>query len=167
MNINKIQVAGNLTKQPEMRTTQTGIAVMSFSLAVNRVWKDKQGNKQEEVEFINCVAWARTAEVINQYAIKGQNLFIEGTLKTSNYQDKTGITRYKTEVIVSEMQFGQKPKGAVAPAQEVAATAPLGTPDTTAAQIPKDEIPVIQDEPSTTGSAPLQSDDIDPKKIPF
>lgn len=118
MNINKIQASGNLTKQPEMRTTQTGTAVMSFSLAVNRTWKDKQGVKQEEVEFINCVAWGQIAIIINGYAVKGQNLYIEGRMKTSNYKDTSGITRYKTEVIVSEMQFGQKPKGAEAPPQD-------------------------------------------------
>ena len=145
MNINKVQASGNLTKQPEMRNTNTGTAVMSFSLAVNRVWKDKQGDKQEEVEFINCVAWGRTAEIITQYAVKGQNLFIEGRLKTSNYQDKNGVTKYKTEVIVSEMQFGQKPKEAEASPQGGTAAPATGQPASTTGGNSQEDIPVIEE----------------------
>lgn len=162
MNINKVQASGNLTKQPEMRHTQNGNSVMSFSLAVNRVWKDKQGMKQEEVEFINCVAWGRTAEVISQYAVKGQNLFIEGRLKTSNYQDKNGVTKYKTEVIVSEMQFGQKPKGAQEspPQGGTAAPATGNRPSTTGGKIPEEEIPVIQEEEDVVPGIDLKDSEI-------
>lgn len=123
MNLNKAQVIGNLTKTPELRTTKTGKNVISFSLAVNKFWKDQNGQKQEAVEFINCVAWSRTAEIIGQYAIKGQNLYVEGSLQTRNYEDKDKVTRYVTEIVVYQMQLGQKPKSA----QDNPAPAPVPT----------------------------------------
>ncbi len=126
MNLNKAQVIGNLTKTPELRTTKNGKHVMAFSLAVNKFWKDQSGQKQEATEFINCVAWGRTAEIIGQYAIKGQNLYVEGSLQTRSYEDKNKVTRYVTEIVVYQMQLGQKPKSAQDNPASV--SAPTSTP---------------------------------------
>lgn len=111
MFVNKAIIVGNLTKDPELKSTTTGRKVVSFSMATNKNWKDRQGNKQESVEYHNCVAWGRTAEVIAEYAKKGQKLYIEGFLQTRSWE-KDGVKRYSTEIVVDIMQLGSKPGGA-------------------------------------------------------
>lgn len=108
MYINKVQLYGNITKAIELKTTQGGNSVTSFSLATNRTYKDKDGNKKEEVQFHNLVAWGKTAELINQYCGKGSPLYVEGRLQTRNYEAKDGSKRYVTEVVIESMQFGPK-----------------------------------------------------------
>lgn len=108
MYINKVQLYGNITKAIELKTTQGGNSVASFSLATNRTFKDKEGNKKEEVQFHSCVAWGKTAELINQYCGKGSPLYVEGRLQTRNYEAKDGSKRYVTEVVIETMQFGPK-----------------------------------------------------------
>lgn len=111
MNINLVQICGRLTRTPENRTTQNGSIVASFSVASNRSWKDKQGQKVEETEFHNVVAFGRTAEVISQYFLKGDEIYIQGRLKTSSWDDKqSGQKRYKTDIIADRFEFGQKAK---------------------------------------------------------
>lgn len=105
MNLNNIVVAGRLGADPELKTTNNGKSVSSFSIATNRTWKDQQGNKQEQTEWISCVAWGRTAEVISQYFKKGKEIYIEGRLQTRMWKDKNDIKHYKTDVIVSGFQF--------------------------------------------------------------
>jgi len=104
--INRTLLAGNLTRDPEIRYTPKGTAVLSASLAVNRVWKDDSGEKREEVSFIEFVAFGRTAETIAQYFKKGGNIFIEGRLKQESWEDKqTGQKRSKVVVIADSFQF--------------------------------------------------------------
>lgn len=115
MNINHIVVAGRLGGDPELKTTQGGSTVATFSIATNSTWKDKNGQKQQQTEWINCVAWGKTAEVISQYFKKGKEIYVEGRLQTSSWVDKNSVKRYKTQVIVSVFQFvghdtEQKPK---------------------------------------------------------
>jgi len=110
MYLNKTTIIGNLTRNPELKALPSGDKVANFSLATNRTWKDKQGNKQEEVEYHNCVVFGRQAETIAQYMVKGSQLLIEGRLKTSSWDDTTsGKKMYKTEIIVESSQFGNKP----------------------------------------------------------
>lgn len=108
MNLNKVMLIGNLTRNPELRSTQSGQSVCTFSLATNRNWTDKQGQKQQDVQFHNCVAWGKTGELINQYMTKGSSLFVEGRLQTRNYLAKDQTKRYVTEVVVENMQFGAR-----------------------------------------------------------
>ncbi len=112
MNLNLVQVCGRITRDPEVVTTQNGTQITKFSVASNRVWNDKNsGNKHEEVEFHNIVSFGRTAEIIAQYFNKGDEIYIQGRLKTSNWDDKeTGQKRYKTEIIAEKFEFGQKAK---------------------------------------------------------
>ncbi len=148
MNINLVQVCGRLTKTPESRTTTGGVVVLSFSVATNRTWKDKQGQKQEEVEFHNVTAFGRTAEVISQYFLKGDEIYIIGRLKTSSWDDKkTGQKRYKTDIIAERFEFGQKSKANQGGQEH---------PEPSQDQIKQEDIPVVE-----------VDEEIDVKDIPF
>lgn len=107
MYINKVFLYGNLTRDPELKAIPSGQQVANFSLATNRTYKDKNGQKQETTEFHNIVAFGRTAEVIAQYVKKGRPLFVEGRITTRSWDDKeTGKKNYRTEIIVENFQFG-------------------------------------------------------------
>lgn len=103
MDLNKVMLIGRLTRDPEVRTTPTGQSVASFAIATNRAWKDKQGAKQEKVEYHNIVAWRKLAEIIQQYVKKGSRLYIEGRLETRSWNDQTGVKKYRTEVVADNM----------------------------------------------------------------
>jgi len=104
-NLNKVMLMGNLTRDPEMRYTSNNLPVVRFGLAVNRRWKSQQGEQQEETMFIDCAAFSRTAEVINQYFHKGKPIFIEGRIRLDRWQDKEGNNRSKHEIIIEQFQF--------------------------------------------------------------
>ena len=104
-NLNKVMLMGNLTRDPELRYTPSNTAVVNLGLAINRRWRNQQGEQQEETSFIDCEAWGRTAEVINQYLKKGRPIFIEGRLKLDQWQDKDGGNRSKLKVVVENFQF--------------------------------------------------------------
>lgn len=118
MSLNRATIIGNLTRNPELRTTTTGQSVASFGVATNRVWTDKSGQKQEQVEFHNVVAWARLAEICNQYLAKGRKVYIEGRLQTRDWEGQDGVKRQRTEIIAENMimldRAGQS--GSAAPA---------------------------------------------------
>ena len=101
---------GNLTKDPELKSLPSGIQVCNFSIATNRTWKDKDGNKQESADFHNIVIFGRQAETVHQYMRKGSAMFIEGRLQTRSYDAKDGTKRYVTEVVAERTQFGPRPQ---------------------------------------------------------
>jgi single-strand DNA-binding protein len=105
MYLNKVQLYGNLTRDPEVKALPSGQQVANFAIATNRSYKDKNGARQEQTEFHNVVAFGRTAEVIGQYLKKGRPIFVEGRLQTRSW-DKDGAKQYRTEVIVENFQFG-------------------------------------------------------------
>ncbi|KND51138.1 MAG: single-strand DNA-binding protein [Parcubacteria bacterium C7867-001] len=105
MYLNKVFLYGNLTRDPEVKALPSGQQVANFSIATNRTYKDKNGAKQEQVEYHNVVAFGRTAEVIGQYMKKGRPLFIEGRLQTRSWE-ADGKKNYRTEIIVDTFQFG-------------------------------------------------------------
>ncbi len=111
MNLNKVFILGNLTRDPELRQTPGGQTVCSFGVATNRRYTDKSGQKQEQVEFHNLVAWGRQAEIIAQYLHKGSMVLVEGRLQTRSWQDAQGTKHWKTEVIVDQMQLGPRTAG--------------------------------------------------------
>lgn len=112
MYLNKTFVYGNLTRDPEMKSMPTGSKVTSFSLATNRVYKDNNGNKQEQVEFHNIVVFGKQAETSAQYLKKGQGVLIEGRIQTRSWDDKTtGEKKYRTEIVADSVQFGPKTGG--------------------------------------------------------
>ncbi len=111
MYLNKAFLYGNLTRDPEIKALPSGIKVTNFSIATNRTYKDKDGNKKETTEYHNIVAFGKQAELIEQYMKKGKGIFVDGRLQTRSWDDKeTGAKKYRTEVIVENFQFG--PSGA-------------------------------------------------------
>lgn len=111
MYINKAFIFGNLTRDPESRALPNGTPVCSFSVATNRVYKDKSGAKQESVDFHNVVVFARQAEIVTQYLRKGSSVFVEGRIQTRSWDDKEGKKQYRTEIIADSIQFGPKSGG--------------------------------------------------------
>lgn len=112
MYLNKVQLIGNLTRDPELKSLPSGIKVASFSLATNRSWKDQNGQKQDATEYHNLVAFAKPAELIAQYMKKGGSLYVEGRLQTRSWDDTaTGQKKYRTEIVVENFQFGPKGTG--------------------------------------------------------
>jgi single-strand DNA-binding protein len=104
MDLNKVMIIGRLTRDPELRTTPQGQQVCSFGLATNRSWKDQQtGDKKEQVEFHNLVAWGKLAEIISQYLSKGRRMYAEGRLQTREWQAQDGSKRNRTEIVVENM----------------------------------------------------------------
>jgi len=108
MFLNKIFVLGNLTADPEAKTLPSGQAVANFRIATNRVWYNKDKEKQEQVEFHSVVAFGRNAEIIQQYLKKGSMLLIEGRLQTRSWEDSTGTKKYRTEIITERIQMGPR-----------------------------------------------------------
>lgn len=108
MYINKVTLYGNLTRDPEVKALPSGIKVASLALATNRTWKDKDGRKQEAVEYHNVVVFGKQAELIEQYMKKGNPLYIEGRLQTRSWDAQDGQKKYRTEIIVDSFQFGPK-----------------------------------------------------------
>lgn len=110
--INKVILLGNLGRDPEVRQTNGGTVVASFSLATADRFKDQGGNWQDRTEWHSCVAFGRTAEIIRDYVGKGSKLFVEGKMQTRSWNDKgSGQKKYKTEIIVSEITLLGAPMG--------------------------------------------------------
>jgi single-strand DNA-binding protein len=104
-NYNKVLLMGNLTRDIELKQIAGNQSVAEIGLAVNRRFKDREGNPREETTFVDCEAWGRTAEVMSQYLSKGKPVFIEGRLKLDTWQDQSGNKRSKMRVVVENFQF--------------------------------------------------------------
>jgi single-strand DNA-binding protein len=113
-NLNKVMLIGNLTRDPELRHTPKGTAVSEISLAIKRIWNNDQGQKQEDVTFVDVTLWGRQAEVAQQYLTKGSPAYIEGRLQMDSWDDKeTGKKRTKMKVVGEVLQLlGSRPSGA-------------------------------------------------------
>jgi len=103
MNLNKAMIIGNLTRDPESRTTPSGANVTSFSVATNLIWTDANGAKQKKVEYHNIVAWRKLGQICAQYLHKGNKVYIEGRLQTRDWEGQDGVKRYRTEIIADNM----------------------------------------------------------------
>lgn len=112
--LNRVQLIGNLTRDPELRYTPNGTAVCSFGIATNRNWTTESGEKKDEAEFHNIVSWNKLAELCSQFLVKGSKVFVEGRLATRTWQGQDGAQRNKTEIVISDMILldGKKPAGA-------------------------------------------------------
>ena len=130
-------IVGNLTRDPEMKALPNGSNVTSFSLATNRVWNDKDGNKQEAVDYHNIIVFGKQAESVAKYLTKGSQALIEGRLQTRSY-DKDGQKQYRTEIVADRVQFGSKPS---TPAVKPAASADTAVPDYPEEEIDPSDIP--------------------------
>jgi single-strand DNA-binding protein len=105
VNLNKILLIGNLTRDPELRYTPQGTAVTTIRIAANRSFKDKGGQMQKDTCFVNVVVWGQMAEVCNQYLQKGRQVFVEGRLQSRSWQNNEGKTRSVLEVVATRVQF--------------------------------------------------------------
>jgi len=102
--VNKVILIGNLGKDPEVKYTQGGMAVAKFTVATNERYKDKEGQWQDRTEWHNLVAFQRTAEIVGEYLKKGGKVYIEGSLRTSSWDDKeSGQKKYRTEILVNDL----------------------------------------------------------------
>jgi len=101
--LNKVMIIGNLERNPEMRYTPSGRAVTSFSVATGRSWVNAGGERREETEWFNVVAWGNLAEICKQYLTKGQQVYVEGRLQTRGWEDQNGKKHYRTELVANEM----------------------------------------------------------------
>lgn len=150
MYINKALIYGNLTRDPEMKALPSGASVTSFGVATNRTWKDKNGAKQESVNFHNVVAFGKQAELIHQYLKKGSPIFVEGRIQTRSWDDKEGKKQYRTEIVVENFQFGPKSSG-------TSADYSGGSAPAKAKAAPQPELDTIE----------YPEEDINPDDIPF
>jgi len=148
-------VYGNLTRDPEMRALPSGQQVANFSIATNRVWKDKAGVKQESVDYHNIVMFAKLAELAAQYLKKGSSVFIEGRMQTRSWDDATG-KKYRTEIIADTMQFGPRAAGGFAGGAP-ATGAPTASKGGKSAPVAASELETIE----------YPEEDINPDDIPF
>jgi single-strand DNA-binding protein len=103
MNLNKAMIIGNVTRDPELKSTPSGQNVVSFSVATNLVWTDQSGNQQKKVEFHNIIAWRKLAEICAKYLKKGSKVYIEGRLQTTDWTGNDGVKRYRTEIVADNM----------------------------------------------------------------
>ena len=134
MYLNKAIIIGNLTRDPEIKALPSGIQVASFSVATNRVWKDKDGKKQESVDFHNIVVFGRQAEIVGQYIKKGSSIFVEGRMQTRSWDAPDGSKKYRTEVIADKIQFG--PKTTTGPSGQSDSFGPSKKSNSAAEEIP-------------------------------
>lgn len=103
MDLNRAQIIGRVTQDPELRQTPNGQSVVSFSVATNRSWKDSGGNQKDQAEFHNIVAWGKLAEIIGNYAKKGKRIYLEGRLQTRSWEDNDGGKHKKTEIVADNI----------------------------------------------------------------
>ncbi len=118
MYLNKAIIIGNLTRDPELKSLPSGIQVASFGMATNRVWKDKDGAKQESTDFHNIVVFGRQAETTSKYLKKGNSALVEGRIQTRSWDGQDGVKRYRTEIVADRIQFGPKGGGGGAQVKE-------------------------------------------------
>ena len=161
MNLNKVFVIGNLTRDPEMRTLPSGQPVASFGLATNRVWS-KNGKRESQAEFHNIVAFGRLAEIASQYLGRGKMVLIEGRIQTRTWQSKDGAKKNRTDIIAERLQLGPRGGAGGKPADLPAEGSPqAGSP--TDNQAGREETA----EPEAIDTIEYPSEDINPDEIPF
>lgn len=147
MYINKAILFGNLTRDPELKALPSGMNVCNFSIATNRVYKDRDGKKAEQTDFHNIVVFGRQADTVSQYLKKGSSAYIEGRMQTRSWE-QNGEKKYRTEVIADSVQFGPRGSGSSSGGGK------------------KDDAVVDDGAPSNSG-IDYPKDDINPDDIPF
>lgn len=155
--LNKATIIGNLTRDPELKQIPSGQSVCSFGVATSRNWKDASGNKQEQTEYHNVVAWGKLAEICGQYLVKGKKVYVEGRLQTREWEGQDGSKRNKTEIVCENMIMLGAPSGGSGSASAFAPP----TPSTS----PSERGRASQPTPDDPGASP--DDEIKIEDIPF
>ena len=158
MYINKVLLFGNLTRDPELRALPSGMNVCSFSIATNRTFTGKDGQRQEQTDFHNIVVFGRQADTVSQYMKKGSGVFVEGRLQSRSWE-KDGQKQYRTEVVADRVQFGPRVGGGSGSGGGAGAPSDRGG-------APRGK---SKDEDAGTGGAGIDypKDEINPEDIPF
>ncbi|MDO8655339.1 MAG: single-stranded DNA-binding protein [bacterium] len=150
MNLNKALIIGNLTADPELRSTTSGQKVCTLRIATNRTWKNQAGQQQEKAEFHSVILWGRLAEIAGQYLKKGSMAYVEGRIETRSWDDQqSGQKKYRTEIIAERLQLGPRGQGSSEGSKDTRQSSPKDAPAA-------EEIPIIEED-----------EDIDVKDIPF
>jgi single-strand DNA-binding protein len=156
MYLNKAIIYGNLTRDPELKAIPSGSKVATFSVATNRIWKDKAGARQEAVDYHNVVVFGRQAETVSQYLKKGSGAMIEGRLQTRSWDGTDGQKKYRTEIVADRIQFGPRSGGVGA------------MPSTAKSGANAEEGPASSDNPPVpTEAIEYPEEEINPDDIPF
>ena len=150
MNLNRVILIGNMTRDPELRSLPSGQPVASFGLATNRMWKGKDGSQQKQTEFHNIVMFGRLAEITQQYLKKGSSIMVEGRIQTRSWQGQDGTKKYKTEIVAENMQMG-----------------PKRTYDENQTHGSENEPPAQPNKPEEIPTVEYPEDEINPNDIPF
>lgn len=124
MDLNRASILGRLTRDPEVRTTNTGQTVTTVGVATNRTWTDQNGVKQERVEYHNCVLWGKLADIAGQYLTKGRRVYFDGRLQTRDWTGQDGVKRYRTEIVAENMIMLDGPRGSGSGAPAAGNSAP-------------------------------------------
>lgn len=171
--LNRAQLIGNLTSDPELRQIPSGRTVATFSIATNSSWTDANGQRQDKAEFHNIVCWGKLAEIVGQYLKKGRKVYAEGKLQTRNWEGEDGVKRYKTEIVADNVimldRGAESPNGAPggygsAPMQNSAPTPAAPAAPKPAASTPQSaEIPTIS---ADTPTGPTE-DEVTIDDLPF
>ena len=154
MYYNRAIIVGNLTRDPELRSLPSGVQIATIGVATNRVWKDKNGAKQESTDYHNVVVFGRQAETSAQYLRKGASVLVEGRMQTRSWDAADGTKKYRTEVVADRIQFGPR-RDSTAPA-----TAPSDAKEDQSAQAGAQESPAID-------TIDYPEANVNPDDIPF
>jgi single-strand DNA-binding protein len=147
--LNKVMLIGNLTRDPEMKSTPSGANVTTFGMATNKSWKDESGELKELAEFHNIVAWNKLAEICQQLLAKGMKIYVEGSLNTRSWEGDDGQKRYRTEVRITDMILldSKGRQGAGLDEEEKSPEAPT-----------QEEEPAVEEEETSEDADPLEED---------
>ena len=170
--LNKVQLIGNLTRDPELRYTPTGAAVCTIGLATNRYWTTESGEKKEETEFHRVVAWNKLAELCSQLVTKGRKIYVEGRLRTTTWQAQDGNQRNTTEIVIEDMILldPRRPvvgEEAAAAAPQAADTTPTATGVGPSQQVVAQPTPPKKKKDKQEEKKEEPSEDVNPDDIPF
>jgi len=149
MSLNRVQLIGNLTRDPEVKQIPGGQTVATFGVATNFTWKDQSGQRQSKAEFHNIVAWRKLAEICGQYLKKGSKIYVEGRMQTRDWQGEDGVKRYRTEVVADNMimldskggMMGEREAGGISNKQEAPVDQDMGVPVSEEGDIKIDDLP--------------------------
>ncbi len=175
--LNRVQLIGNLTRDPELRYTPNGTAVCSFSIATNRTWKTEAGEKREETEFHRIVAWNKLAELCSQFLTKGRKVYVEGRLTTRSWTGQDGNQRTTTEIVIQDMiLLDRRPEGVTGASEndsEQAQAEEEKRPKESKESAKKEKSEEREEKKAASAKAPLSgareeaSEEVAPDDIPF
>jgi single-strand DNA-binding protein len=168
MSLNRAQIIGNLTRDPEMRQIPGGSTVASFSVATNFSWTDSSGQKQDKAEYHNVVAWRKLAEICGQYIRKGTKVYVEGRMQTRDWEGEDGVKRYRTEIVADNVIIlDRKGDSAGVAGGMMAGAAVMGGTMMQGQHRGLDNANAANEDQNTANLAPVNEDEVTIDDLPF